>query len=130
MSIATQYLSLPQYAELRGSSGPTLKKLVEQAKGTQFDIGDHEAMFGSTKVWHIDKWQRLELFRLTNAINEAVALGFVMTTQAADDWAESRYNDGHTRGFSDGLEEGRKQGINHAATGSYEDEYDPSEDDE
>lgn len=122
MSIATQYLSLPQYAELRGSSGPTLKKLVEQAKGTQFDIGEHEAMFGSTKVWHIDKWQRLEMFRLTNAINEAIALGFVVSMESADEFAHQRY--------LAGLEEGRKQGINHAATGSYEDEYDPSEDDE
>lgn len=109
MSIADQYLSLPQYAERRGSSEPTLKKLVEQAKGTQYDIGEHEADYGGTKIWHIDKWQRLELFRLTNAINEAIELGFVMTTQAADEWAVSQWNAGHRVGYDAGLEEGRKQ---------------------
>lgn len=110
MSIADQYLSLPQYAEKRGSSELTLKKLIAQAVGTPWDLGEPAAEFGGTKVWHIDKWRGLEVFRLTPVIKEAIDLGFVVTTIDSEERAISQWTAGHQVGYEAGLEEGRKQG--------------------
>lgn len=101
MTIAGTYLSLSQYAEKRGSSDPTLKKLMDQAKGTPYDMGEPDGEYGKTKIWHIDKWKGLEFFRLSDAISEAVGLGFVMTMEAANEWGESRYADGYQQGRED-----------------------------
>lgn len=119
MSIADQYLSLPQYAERRGSSEPTLKKLITQAVGTPWELGEPAAEFGGTKVWHIDRWRGLEVFRLTPVIKEAIDLGFVVSVSDADEQAAKAWNNGRIEGYEAGLEEGRKQGY--IASGSYED---------
>lgn len=98
------YWSRSEAAQEFGISVPTLKKHEVIAEANDYGLSENFVQKGNIKLWHKDEWYKIQSGRLQKYIDEAIALGLVVTSASADEESIAQYKRGYDNGFKAGVD--------------------------
>ena len=110
MSLNDTYFNMSQFAKREGISPQTLDKLVKDAEGSEFALGEPDGTFNG-RVWHVEKWEKLQGYRIRGFVDRAIELGLVVSMDVHMSDIREAIDTAHAAGYKKAYDEIKSQRL-------------------